>query len=333
MKYKKGEIYMKATSEKTVMKTVQDAIETFNFGNRKVFFYVESNRGEKINQICDSLYPFGNYKMPYHYHDCGAVTYMVIRGSVELILNGEKSICKEGDIVNVPSHCPYGMTILEEDTLVREIYTNIDALEAYYDIEQMKLGGNAFAATSGAKTEFEEKHHYFVLTEPVEIKDADKKKVHQISTEEKEIYRFNGWEGINCILKVGRWDLKRVKEIWEYKLSKNYQLQYFNSDKNESIYTVKSGKVMAEINDEIYFAEEGDIIHVPAYRAFTITAVEDNTSIYNLNVTTRLFRMLEMLELAQRDEAENTKNKEWMNWLLELNDSNLTGFVKTDFTA
>ena len=40
--------------------------------------------------------------------------------------------------------------------------------------------------------------------------------------------------------------------------------------------------------------------------------------------------MLEMLELAQRDEPENVKKEEWIRNLLDLNDSELTGFVKTN---
>ena len=59
--------------------------------------------------------------------------------------------------------------------------------------------------------------------------------------------------------------------------------------------------------------------------------MEDNTVLYDVNVSARLFRMLEMLELAQRDEAENTKDENWIKELLKLNDCGLTGFIKTDF--
>lgn len=322
---------MKEINDRIVMNTPEDGMKTFDFGNRKVHFYVASNRKEKINQVCDSLYPFGNYKIPYHYHDCGSVTYIILKGSFELILNGKRCVCEKGDIINVPAHCPYGIKIIDENTLIREIYTDFDMLETYTDSEQMKISGRAYKAGQKYMKDFEEKHHWFELTEPAGTEVIEKNTLPQISTEEKAIYEYTGWNGIECCLKVGRWDLNRSKEIWEYRLLKNYQLQYFAPDKNERIYSVKSGKAMIEINDEILFANAGDIIYIPAYRAFSLTAVEDNTVLYDVNVSARLFRMLEMLELAQRDEAENTKDENWIKELLKLNDCGLTGFIKTDF--
>lgn len=322
---------MRETNDRRVMRTQEDTGKTFDLGNRRVTFYVDTVRDDKINQVCDSLYPFGNYKIPYHYHSRGSVTYIILKGSVELIVNGKSCMCEAGDTINIPAHCPYGMTVIDEGSLIREVYTNFDMLAVYLDAGQQKTEGFSCEHRQETKRTFEETHHWFALTEPAGSERVDKNRLPQISTEQRAIYQYSGWPGIECRLKVGRWDLNRSKEIWEYRIERNYQLQYFVPGPNERIYSVKTGKVMVEIEEKIFFAQAGDIIYIPAYRTFAVTAVEENTVLYDLNVSSRLFRMLEMLELAQRDEVENTRDEAWMKELLKLNDSILTGFVKTDF--
>lgn len=323
--------------KKFVMKPAVDALRTFDMGNKQIYFYTDySNPGgqNKALQACDAFYPFGDYELPYHYHDKGSVTYLIIKGQVELTLNGKICTCDEGDIINVPSHCPYGMKIIGKGALIREIYTDLDALGAYTDLEL--LGAGEFSSSCDPvymEEKFAEEHHYFVLTEPVEKEKTEKAALAQITPKGASIYSYEGTEGIACSLKVGRWNLKRVREIWEYALDVNYQMQYSNPGGNERLYSIVSGSVMVEVRGRRYMAEANDIIHIPAYTPFTLTAAEAGTVISDLNVSTRLFRMLEMLELAQRDEPENAADAKWMKDLLELNGSDITGFTRTGFIS
>ena len=322
------------TLNRFVKRPIDGALRTFDTGNKQIYFYIDySNPGgkNKFLQICDVLFPFVGFELPYHYHDIGAVTYIILKGQIELVLNGKRCICSEGDIINIPSHCPYGMKILNKETLIREVYTNLDALGTYIDMELLGAGEFYKACDSLYMEEnFAEEHHYFALTKPIEVENVDKAMLAQITPRNESIYEYDGMTGIICSLKVGRWNLKRDREIWEYKIDVNYQMQYSNPGGNEHFYSVVSGDVMVETGGHTYTAAEKDIIHIPAYTPFSITALSDETVVYDLNVNTRLFRMLEMLELAQRDEPENVKKEEWIRNLLDLNDSELTGFVKTN---
>ena len=57
----------------------------------------------------------------YHYTEEGEKTYLVIKGSARVITNGKMFILNEGDIFNAEAWCPYSLTLLEDNTLVREI--------------------------------------------------------------------------------------------------------------------------------------------------------------------------------------------------------------------
>lgn len=319
---------MREANEKIVMKTSDEGIKQFDLGNRKVAFYTQSHGKNQLNEVCDVEYIFENHSIPYHYHDCGAATYMILKGRIELILNGKKCVCEEGDIINVTSYCPYGIRILEKGTLIREMYTGLNVFEIYNEYKLMQQGGLTYTYDDAVKEEFAEKHHFFKLTAPVNPEKIDKNRLPQITAKDKAIYEYDGWDGILCKLKVGRWNLKRVKEVWEYSIDKNYQLQYLEPNENERVYSVKSGEIMVEVNNQLFFAEAEDVIYIPAYTPFTIMAVDEETVVYDWNVSTRLFRMLEMLQLAQRDEVENTLDNKWMKELLDLNNSWLTGFVQ-----
>ena len=320
---------MENYENKIVLKTPADAIRAYDDGNRLVSLCVPPSGDKRINELIDTVYYRKNDSVPYHYSDRGAETLFILKGKVEVTLYGKTCECEAGDYINIPSHCPYSLRTLEDDCVIRGLYTDVDMSSKYKDLALLRANALHYSHNADfMESEYNAAHGYFPLTAPAETEKVNKAALPQITAKDSAIYEYDGWAGINCQLKVGRWNLKRVKEIWQFTIDGGYQLQYFKPNENESLYSVQSGKVKVEADGETLFAEENEIIYVPRYTPFALTAMSEKAVLQNLNVSTRLFRMLEMLELAQRDEPEKPQDPTWMKWLLDMNGSNLTGFVQ-----
>jgi len=320
---------MKTKNEKIVLKTLVDASHEYDYGDSAAFMYIGPSGDKQINEVIDTVYLEKGCLVPYHYNARGAETLLIQNGLIEVTLYGKTCECEAGDIINIPSDCPYSLKTLEEGCQVRGVYTGVDEWSRHKDLELIDSG--AFIESDLAdhiEKEFWPAHHRHTLTKPACTEPVEKSALPQITANCSSIYRYDGWAGISCELKVGRWNLKRVKEIWQFTIEKGYQLQYHKPNQNERLYCVKSGKIKVKADGEVHTAEANDIIHIPPYTPFDLTAVGEKNEIYDLNVSSRLFRMLEILELAQRDEPEKTEDPEWLEWLLGLNNCYLTGFVK-----
>lgn len=320
---------MERKKDQIVFKTPEDALRTYEDGVCSVRLYVPAYGDKQINEVMDIVYYEKGCYVPYHYTDKGVQTLLILKGKVQVTLYAKTCECGQGDYINIPAHCPCSLRTLEEGCIIRAVYTGLHVAARYEELALLRKNALSQACREDfIKDDFDPAHGYFALTEPSETETVEKHTLAQITPKGRSIYEYNGREGICCRLKVGRWDLKRVKEIWEYTIDKGYQMQYLTPTQNESLYSVQSGKVKVETGGEVWIAEENDIIHVPVYTPFTLTALSEQTVVHDLNVSARLFRLLEMLELAQRDEPEKAKDPQWISWLLEMNDSNLTGFVK-----
>ena len=321
---------MEMNNKKIVLRSSEDAIRIYDDGLCSIHQYTPPYGDMRINEVIDTVYYEKGYRVPYHYSDRGAETLLILKGKVEVTLYGKTCICEADDFINIPAHCPYSLKTLEEGCVIRGVYTDLDMSAKYKDLELMSSNALPLRCQEGfMNNEFDPEHNYIALTDPADTEEVGKDSLPQITAQNRAIYDYAGWAGIRCELKVGRWNLKRVKEIWKFTIDKGYQMQYFKVNRNESLYCVHSGKVKVEAGSEVYFAEKNDLIHIPPYTPFTLTAMAEKTALYDFNVSARLFRMLEMLELAQRDEPEAINDPEWMKSLFDMNDCYLTGFVLT----
>jgi len=225
----------------------------------------------------------------YHYVERGARTFAVMKGSVQVISNGRKFVLTEDDIFNAEAWCPYSMTFLSDDTVVRGI--------SLFGPEPQKD-----------------------LPDPAAWAYVDKSSVLEVSAKGQGIYEFSV-AGIEFLLKVGRWQLDGLKEIWEFRIEKGYRLAFNDRTDKEGLFMVKTGRFRVEIGDDEFVADEGegDLIRIPANTAYSLTALSDDCVIHDFNVTCHLFRLLEMIEAARDYFPEKLSDEEYIDYLLEAN--------------
>jgi hypothetical protein len=77
-------------------------------------------------------------------------------------------------------------------------------------------------------------------------------------------------------------------------------------------------------------ADDGDLIRIPAYTPYTLTAMTDDCVLHDYNVTAHLFRLLEMVEAAKDVFPEKLEAPEYMEYLFSINKvRNFTKLEKT----
>lgn len=318
-----------------VIKTPDDAIHSKIDVPFKIDLYITPYGPNQINEVSDSTYVLGNFRLPYHYHNRGLETFIVHKGHAEATLNGKKFILEEGDMINIEPWCPHGFVFIDEGFVWREMFTDMNMWADHKDRWLIARNGlplrNDRDFVFNVKDGFDKHHWTFDMPEPVDCKWVDKRTIPEVTCkgEGKAVFEF---EGIKCLLKVGRWQLRGFKEVWEYQIKKGYQLQYYNVSENEGVYFVRSGRFMVEVDGEVLFAsmEEGDLIHIPAYTPYALTAVSDDCVIHDYNVSANLFRLLEMIKAAQDYFPDKLEDPEYMKYLFKVNKvRNFTKFEKS----
>lgn len=273
---------------KYVIKTPAGAIDSKTEGSLTTDLYIPPYGPKQINEVMDYTAGKG-YTVGYHYGETGAETFTVIKGSVQIVMNGKRFMLEEGDIFNVEAWCPYSMTFMEEGTVVREMCTNRSNKE--YD-----------------------------LPEPAKVVEVAKESVREVSPKGRGIYEYSAG-GIRFVLKTGRWQLGGLKEVWELCIDCGRRIEYGKASESAGLYMVRSGRFQIEVDGRAFIADfdDGDLIHIPAGTAYSITALSKDCVIQDFNVTCHLFRLLEMIEAAQDYFPDKLKDQDYMHDLLEVN--------------
>lgn len=271
---------------------------TINNGDLNITLYEH-----KAHVIKDNTYLEAGHRVPYHYHEKGFLTFLIKKGAVKVTLNGRVFTLEEGDMINFEPFCPYGFEIVAANTQIREMYTD-----------------------------FEQVDNYFELPEPVDCEAAEKDEIFFAMPKDSGRHVFSH-EGISFYQKTARYQLGGLKEIWEYRIDKGYKLSFDSKCDEEAVYFVKSGGFEVTSEGKTFRASEEDqeLIRIPANTAYSIKAMADDCALIDFNVTSHLFRLLEMVEAAEDYFSERLEDKEYVQYLYDVNKlRNFAGFEKAE---
>lgn len=82
--------------------------------------------GETLNNEMSDVYYQENAFVPYHEHSKGYETFSIDRGSVEVTINGKRSVAEAGDLIHIEPYMSHGFRFLEEGTIWRELFLGMD---------------------------------------------------------------------------------------------------------------------------------------------------------------------------------------------------------------
>lgn len=317
MDLKKMEEVKNFTGHKYVIRMMEpgDWLRHYNEGDEVVNDFILPRGPRQKDEFSDTVYHKGA-SVPYHWHQHGFETFEIARGSVDCVIDGKHFIAKEGDLLHIPPYTAHGFVHLEEGTIWRELFQEMDMsggifekniVNAYY--EPMKEDAAFMAMYRAGKTMRRE--------EPAVWKQppVDHSTVFQCRTPDFAWVRHEG-EGYSLKLKIAKWETNGCKEIWHADLKKGLKVEYGYPHRGYEMLYVKSGKLEVTIDHSYETAEPqtftvgaDTIVDIPPYHTYTIRVLED-TALYNYGGEHDLQACLEDLESVKRDAPERIAKPE-----------------------
>lgn len=258
-----------------------------------------------INETSDYIV-MENGVMYYHEHPFGYEVFIIDKGSVECYLYGKRVRADEGDFILIPPHVPHGFIYLEEGTIWRELFMGIDMFQIMLDQDTIRKDFPEKYEDEAFMDKCRRPRGIITLKYPDPVEDIEKEEMPLIKPKDKAIsvYRY---DGIVLKLKIGRWELDGVKEIWQYELEKDMVLDWAEPHGDKDLFVVKEGRVKVETAEESFVAEARDIINIPVYTPHKFTVLDEGTVLHDYNCQARLLSLLGEIEKYRKNEPEKLK--------------------------
>lgn len=284
-------------------------------------YYIEPYGPWEHNEMLDTFYIDPGNAMCYHEHERGAETFLVDGGSVELEIMGKRCILTKGDIVHLPPYVPHKFTWLEAGTIWRELFQQMrmvdECLEGLrfkeYHREEFDMAKDGQSTSS----------LYYDYT-PVAV-DVPKTEMYHVRPYDFGLSTFK-FPGVELRLKVGRWETKGHKEIWQLVCDPGFELSWGFDNPFWGLFIVQEGQVEVRIDGmEPFVANERDILHVPNYLAGEIYA-PDGAVLFDYNCEAFGLRALEELQSVATFAPEELEAK--AEGILKKNNVRLRGRMR-----
>ena len=278
-----------------------------------------------INELGDTIYIKDAF-VPYHDHEKGYETFLIDGGSAEVCINKKKCIIKRGDIVHIRPYVNHGYRYLEENTIWREMFQEMDMYNCVEDKHVIRT----YSPEYWEDEEFKARRYKILGTlyreDPVPV-PAKNTEIPAIRPRGTALASFD--LGImKCNLKVGRWETEGAKEIWKFLPEKGTQIEWNYPYAANDVYLVMEGSVHVQADGHDFVAKKRDIINVPPYYKHTFTVLEEGTQLYAYNVQSYLMHIMERIHAEKVRTPEHLEDWAYVEKILRDNNCWVTGFKK-----
>lgn len=255
--------------------------------------------------------------IPYHEHNRGHEVFLIDEGSVEVTTRGLQTTAQKGDIVFIPPCTSHMFRYLEEGTIWREWFQGIKMNEGLLEQRRFREYGDA----SISAAHFDQKiarrlgTDWFAF-EPV-VRKVEKEEVRNIRAYDFAYDTFE-FPGIKMLQKIARYEMGDTIEFWQYRMEKGFSFTANMWNAHGIRMPVFAGTLEVKVpGHDTFIAKEHDIINIPAYMPCEITALEDNTVVFDYACKGYLFRALEHIKSMEKNNPELLKDEAYMVQLLE----------------
>lgn len=319
MELQKMEEILDYTNHKYIIKMMdpEDWIRHFNEGGEVVNDFILPRGSRQKDEFSDTVYHAGT-EVPYHWHHRGFETFEIAKGSVDCVVNGKRFIAKAGDLIHLPPYTSHGFVFLEEGTIWRELFSEIDMSKGIFEKNMVNKYYKELLENEDFLSMYREgKTIKRESPEAWKQDPVDRREVYQCRTPDFAWAEHSG-EGYSIKLKVCKFETAGCKEIWHAELKKGLKIEYGYPHKSYELLYVQKGKLELVIDHTLScpepqtFIVEGDtIIDIPPYHTYSIKILED-TAIYNYGGEYDLQCCLEDLASVKTKSPERIATKEDM---------------------
>lgn len=263
------------------------------------------------NECSDTIYRAGE-KVPYHEHKKGIETFLIAKGSVDVTIRGKHTVAHEGDIIFLAPYTAHGFIYLEEGTIWREFFQEINMSGGIMNKHTvMDNYGMDFYWEPEFRARYLGKNEQVVRIPPAHPEEVSREELKEIRTPEFGFSTFRFGDGAIVLRqKVGRWETNGVREVWQAILRRGVKVAW-NAPYGESeIYHLRKGRLHMKIMDEEYTVEAGSFIHIPPYVKREMEVLEDGTELLDAGCSGCMLDMLEDYVTLQATEPEKLATPE-----------------------
>lgn len=292
-----------------------DWIRHYNEGGQVVNDFILPRGPRQQDEFSDTIY-HKDSNVPYHWHHRGFETFEIAKGSVDCVVNGKHFIAKAGDLIHLPPYTSHGFVFLEEGTIWRELFQEIDMSGGIFEKNMV----NNYYKGCLQDEEFmdmyrEGKTMRREVPSIWEQKPVDHSEVFQCRTPEFAWEKHDG-DGFSIQLKICKFETAGCKEIWHADLKKGFKVEYAYPHKGYELLYVQKGKLELTVcsthenaEPQTFIVGDESIIDIPPYHTYSIKVLED-TALYNYGGAHDLQCCLEDLESVKKNAPETVADKE-----------------------
>ncbi|MGC2872304.1 cupin domain-containing protein [Ihubacter sp. rT4E-8] len=295
------------------MNEPEDWLRTWDEGTQVVNDFILPRGRYMKDEVSDTIY-HKDAEVPYHQHGRGTETFLIAKGSVECFIRGKRFIANAGDILHIPPYTPHGFHFLEEGTIWRELFQEIDMAQGIYEKNTVNQRHIQFRENEEFMEMYRNDGTEGLERELPVTEDVDKHQMHEVRTPDFAYVTHNG-EGWEIRQKVGRWECGGVKEVWEAFLQKGLCVEWHYPNQNWELYYVADGKIRFDVEGETYIAEKDCLVHIPPYHTHELEVLED-ARVFDYGGETCTLELLEDYKSFQTHQPEKLKDPDFFEGFL-----------------
>ena len=278
-------------------------------------YYIVPYGPHGINETCEANYYIGN-RVPYHEHSSGFETFLVDGGTIEVMSLSKKSAARKGDIIHISPFVPHSIHTLQDDSIWRAFHQGLWLADRMISERALRdrHWDTVFAPDFKRNSDIRNGSVWFDYLLP-ECKDVPASEMPCIRTLDFAISDY-AFDGITLKLKVGRWETKGVKEVWQLHLNSGYTLSWDELHPFTHLYDVFSGSVRVTLEGmDSFIANARDLLHIPVYHSGRIEALED-TVLLDMGCQGFLTRFMDALYTCKVKEPAKLKDTAYVRDLM-----------------
>lgn len=266
-----------------------DWLRHYDEGTQVVNDFILPVGPHQKDEMSDTIY-HKDATVPYHQHRRGVETFYIAAGSVECFIRGRRFIALTGDMIHLPPHTPHGFHFLEEGTIWRELFQEIDMSQGILEkntvmqnYPELLKDDEFLVVYRGGRNE--------LRREPPVCETVDRTEMHELRTPEFAFSEYHG-DGFDLKLKVGKWETGGVKEVWHASLKQGLKVSFDYPHPHYELYYVTGGRIKLTVLGEEFIAEKDTLIRIPPFRKHSFEVLEDAT-LFDYGGETDLMALLE----------------------------------------
>ena len=293
----------------------QDWLRHYNEGEEVVNDFILPRGPLQQDEFSDTIY-HAMTEVPYHWHSKGVETFEIAAGRIDCVINGVHFIGEKGDIIHLPAYTSHRFIYMEEGTIWRELFSEIDMSGGIHEKNMVNYYYGDFKKSPEFMDMYREgKTNGREKPAVDDLPLVDHSMSYNCRTPEFGWVKYEG-KGYSLKMKVGRWENNGAKEIWHVDAKKGLKVDYAYPHTGYELLYIQSGKVKLTVNNTIDSAEAkewivtGDhIIDIPPYHTYTLEFLED-TALYNYGGQHYLMNCLEDLKSVETYDPERIADPE-----------------------